>query len=576
MKKNWIYIIKLLINNCFPAQITSAISKNIFFSHFRHRYNYWITIRRRLKQQLSDRAKDVRKYSKYQGKKVLIPLIETNHYQYAQILITAKALQLRGAQVKVLLCGQVLDGCEIKSVRTEDDKDPCWTCRYNERNIVPLFGLDTIHLADVLTKDEQRELDTEIATINNAVKKSIVKEGIDLTQCIEDSVVRYFYGGVPFDQQAHDKVRLAHTKTAIMSLQIAKSIDQSWTPDVVFNNMGCYSAWEAYSRYYDRHGNRFCTLSITPFDYGRVRFNLPNLFKSSHRFHSYKNTRRQDALSEVERIELSQFLENRLSGRAKIFKDLGVYLDNSLESEQLRIKLEINSEKRNIFLFPNIHWDVGLSDNGGLYGNVIDWVLDTIELSSKFHDCHIYIKPHPAEVYGTSSIKGISQFIGEKYPLLPGNITIIEPHWQIKPYDLFPFIDVGVIFTGTLGLEMMLNGIPVISTGLTSHKGLKLASEPESIIEYSEMLSGAINLPPVDQAQLELFAYFYFIRTLIPWNLTKQAYGDHFDGFTFKSLSDIESGKDSHLDHLCKCILDPGNSVPEEWPAIACSQTSVK
>ena len=557
---------KLFIKRYLPDYILKILRQNVFLSHFQYRIKFWLIIQKRLKKQLLETNKSVKKDNGINLRKVMIPLIETNHYQYLQILITAKALQLRGAEVKVLICGQALDGCEIKSLRMEYDKDPCWTCRYNERNVLPLFGLDIVRIDDILTKDEIKEIDTRVNRITDFGKKIIINEEIDLTQCIEDSVTRYFFGGLPSNLEALRKVQVAHTKTAIMNAKIAKRMDQTWTPDVVFNNMGCYSTWEAYFKYYDSNGNRFCTMSITPLDYKCIRFNLPNLFQSSQRFELYKNSRIQLKITEAERDVLLKFLQNRFSGQSKIFRDLGVFDISSLKNQHLIEKLALNFEKRNIFLFPNIHWDVGLSANGALYSNVIDWTLDTINLAKDFNNCHIYIKPHPAEFYGNSSLKGVADYIKEKYPMLPDNVTIITPTWKINPYDLFPFIDVGVIFTGTLGLEMMLKGIPVVSTGLTSHKGLGLALEPNNVDDYSKLLQDDISSPKIDRDFLELFAYFYFIKTLMPWRLTKQAYADDFNGFCFQSLEDIMPGSDPYLDHLCKCILDLDNAMPEAWP----------
>jgi hypothetical protein len=553
---------KKLIKRYVSVRFLNVLRGYYFIIRMRHRYNYWMSIRPRLKRPLANNHAPKCNAS---GLKVLIPLIETNHYQYLQILVVAKVLQLRGAQVKVVLCGQALDGCEIKSVRTEHDQDPCWTCRYNEHNVVPLFGLETVLLKEILAGDELYEIDTEISQVNSSGQKAIVKGGINLTQCIEDSIVRYFYGGLPNDPLVQNKVWLAHAKTAIISAHVAKRIDQTWAPDIVFNNMGGYSTWEPYCRYFERHGNRFSTVSVTAYDYNCVRFNLPNLLQSSLRFQRYIETRDQQKLTEKERSTLIQFLEKRFSGQSQIFRDMGAFHASASGSRSIRTRLGYRPDKRNVFIFPNVHWDVGLSDNGALYSNVIDWVLDTIELSKRLDNCHVYIKPHPAEVFGISSIKGISHFIKEKYPVLPSNITVIEPEWMLKPYDLFEFIDLGVIFTGTLGLEMMLSHIPVVSTGLTSYKGLGFASEPESRDEYFKVLNGDIKLPPFDRDVVELFAYFYFIRTLIPWVLTKQAYDDNFDGFTFKSLDDLKPGKNPHLDHLCNCILDPVNTVPEAW-----------
>ena len=67
---------------------------------------------------------------------------------------------------------------------------------------------------------------------------------------------------------------------------------------------------------------------------------------------------------------------------------------------------------------------------------------------------------------------------------------------------------------------------------------------------------------------MELFAYFYFIKIMIPWRLTKQAYADKFDGFNIDSLKDLEPGRDPYLDHLCNCFLDPENTVVEGWPDV--------
>ena len=51
--------------------------------------------------------------------------------------------------------------------------------------------------------------------------------------------------------------------------------------------------------------------------------------------------------------------------------------------------------------------------------------------------------------------------------------------------------------------------------------------------------------------------YFYFIKTQIPWTLTRKVWGYNFKGYTFNSLEDIIPGKNKHLDLLCRSILFP-------------------
>jgi hypothetical protein len=549
--------------NFLPDFLIGLFFRNSAFSFFRIWLKNKLLIRPKLKKQLAGLNLGLVDSFTQINLKILVPLIETNHYQFYQILIIAKTLQLRGAQVKVLVCDQKLEGCEIKSERNENDSDPCRVCRFNQHNVLGLFGLETIQISDVLSLNKMKILKDEASIMIGEDSNKMVRHGVNLSRCINDSVVRYYHGSPPEDSVKVSNVKYAHTITALMTIEIAKTLDENWKPDIVLNNMAGYSAWGPYAEYFEKNGDRFRTVSMTPFDYNSIRFNILDILKSTNRFKAYIRTRSSNKLSHIERDTLLQFVENRVSNRTKIFKDLDMFSDAIIDLKNI---LELDQSKRNIFLFLNIHWDVGLSDSSDLYSDPIALTFDTIEYCKMIPNCKLYIKPHPGDIFGAKSKKGISELIKDKYPVLPRNIIIIEPEWKIKPYDLFDFIDVGVIFTGTLGLEMMLSGIPVISTGLTSHHGLGFAAEPKSYDEYRSLLVGEIIPPPLDRDQLELFAYFYFIRTLIPWTLTKQSFGDNFDGFLFDTLDNLMPGKDLYLDHLCNCILDPVNTIPEAWP----------
>jgi|GEM_PF-3547943 len=499
----------------------------------------------------------------YQGKKVLIPIIETSHYQHQHILGIAKALQLRGADVRVLICGGVLDGCEVKSVRNEGDPDPCWTCRFYASHTTPLYKLDTFTLTDYITSEERDQI-RRLATHIVSTKEDVVLHGVMLNNTVEDSLIRYFYGAVPKDRNKVSKVKVNNAMSALQTTEIAFRIDQEWSPDVVLAHMSCYSPWGSFYKYYKNHGNRFRLVSLNPYDFKRINFNLFEL-NEPERFANWLAHRESNPLNEKEKQELREFLSNRFSGGAEIFLREG-YFDSNASAKVDEIVSE-SVGKRRVFLFSNIYWDVGMSDMSDLYSDVISWVLRTISLLDKQQDIHLYIKTHPGEVYdSSSSLRGVAQIIREHYPVLPSNLTIIEPESKISPYELFPYIDVGVIYSGTLGLEMMLSGVPVISTGKTTHFGLGFSAEPKSESEYLDLLLARKAVQNFKREDLERFAYYYFIRTSMPWTLTKQAYGDNFDGFSFDSLDEILPGENPVLDHLCHCIMDYENAVPEDWP----------
>jgi O-antigen/teichoic acid export membrane protein len=560
------YDLNMSVIDVLKKVVPKSLRAQSWVQKLRTRVVFHATLAGHLKRQLSF-AEDRETAKTFLGKRVLVPIIETSHYQHQHMLAIAKALQLRGAEVKVLICGEVLNGCEIKSVRKEGDKDPCWSCRFHARHTTPLFGLETVTLADFVSASEREQI-REAATEQVSRGESIQSHGIFLDQSVSDSVTRYYYGAVPIEAEPVATVRQAHTMSALFTAEVAHRIDQQWHPDIVLCNMSCYSTWEAFYKYYRNRDERFRLISLTQFNLNALTFNQFELFGNCKRFFEYQEARSGQALTSSERAELSHFIIERHSGQAAIFQSLGFFESNN--QLIMNPQLQFDKNKRNIFIFSNIYWDIGLSENSGLYKDVVAWVLGTIDLLKDKPAAHLYIKPHPGEVFDTaSSLKGISQIIREKYPNLPNNVTIIEPNWKIKTYDLFPYIDLGVIFTGTLGLEMMLAGIPVVSTGTTTHHGLGFAAEPTAETEYLALLLGETEPPKYSKEDLELFAYFYFIRTKMPWTLTKQAYGDHFDGFAFESLDELLPGKDPQLDHLCNCIMELKHTVVEAWPSTA-------
>jgi hypothetical protein len=530
-------------------------------SNFKHRLKYYRNIKVNLKNQMVLKLNSLDS-SRIINKKILVPIIETSHYQVFQILILAKALQIRGADIRILLCGSNLLGCEIKSVNKESLKDPCFHCRYNAKKILPYFMFDVFTVSDIISNEKLVEIDQETISVIEQNQNPPTKYEIDLNQCIQDSVVRYFYGAVPSDNKKTTPIRYAHTKTALTMIEVAKNIDVTWAPDIVLSNMISYSSFSPLYQYYKRYGNRYHLISMSQFNFHRVIVNQPDLFLSANRFNKFSEIN-PGPLNEIESSELNQYIQNRFSGKVDIFKQLSFFSDGDNPAIST---LDIDSEKRNIFLFSNIYWDIGLSDYGNLFPDVITWVLQTIDILRDKKNVHLYIKPHPGEIFDSAkSLKGIRQIIEESYPELPQNISIIDPELKIKTYELFSYIDMGVIFTGTLGLEMMLSGISVIATGQTPFKDLDLAIDPKNMQEYQNALLGESSPKIIDQNILNKFAHFYFLKTLLPWTLTKRAYADNFKGFSIETLDDLLPGNDKYLDHLCNCIADPDNTVIENW-----------
>lgn len=543
------------------TMMINKIKNTHIYNVLKKHYKYSFKIKPNLTKQLNTSHFSLNVDESFTKRRVLITQVETSHYFNYLLLIIGKALELRGATVYVLVCDQSLNGCEIKSIRNKNSKNNCFNCVFNLNKLIPFFKFKIITIHD-LFNNHDRDVIRSNAKLIVESNSTITYKDFSLDRAINDSIVRYYYGAVPLNEADYKDIKINHTETSMLALDLAYKLDELISPDVVLGSMSCYSAFDPISQYYKKNGDRFRLISLNPYDFSKITLDISDLYYNN-RFERYFNYRNKNILTSDENDILNEFLNKRLSGEAEIFKKEG-YFDSKSKIE-IEKKLRIRKDVKNIFLFSNIYWDVGISDLSILYPDVITWVLDTIEMLKNDSEVHLYIKPHPGEVFdGSSSLKGISEIIKDNYPNLPLNVTIIEPSFKIKTYDLFEFIDVGVVFTGTLAIEMMLSGLKVITVGRSPYEGLGFSDVPKSKEDYLYSLKhDTIN--KINMDFLKMFSFFYFIKSSIPFNLTDKVYGIDFVGYNFNSLSDLEYGKNQYLDHICEYIIDKDSIIPDSW-----------
>ena len=184
------------------------------------------------------------KKTKNTGLKVFIPMIETKHYQYFQVLAIAKALELRGAQVLILLCDSSLNGCEIKSVKSKNN--PCLECNFSKKNIFPHMDFDTVNISDYI-QNERFNIDKLSVKIFNDSPGEFFYKGVEIMKMVGESILRYYYGKVPdLPNNQLAKVTESHINTSIVNIEVATFVVEHWKPDIFLGNMLVYSSWNPY------------------------------------------------------------------------------------------------------------------------------------------------------------------------------------------------------------------------------------------------------------------------------------------------------------------------------------------
>jgi capsule polysaccharide export protein KpsC/LpsZ len=221
----------------------------------------------------------------------------------------------------------------------------------------------------------------------------------------------------------------------------------------------------------------------------------------------------------------------------------------------LQSKFHLEDYAKTYAIFPNVAWDSSLLNAHKAFKDVYEWVSYTINLLKQKPEYQLLVKIHPSEAYVAKSKNTVSDYILHTASPLTSNIQIIPPDTTISPYALFSCIDMGLVYNGTIGLEMALQGIPVIVAGITHYGRKGFTYDVSTKKEYKEIIFS--DLPRLAQAAIQkarTYAYYYFIKGFFPYDFL---YRKNFlnVGWNIDSIKAFAPGKSRSLDRICEYIL---------------------
>jgi hypothetical protein len=491
------------------------------------------------------------------GKKILFHPIDARYglHTYIEGGI-AKALQVRGSEVKMLICGGVLKTCPghftIKKPRVTWQ---CENCVSFSRKFYETVGLPYVSYRDYITKEDIETITKKVNEMSMKECKNFVHKGVKVGFHAFTSANRYFIGAKT-EEELYNSVFRSELISAIISTDVAEKIIADEKPDIMVNSHGCYSTWGSFSEL-------FMNKNIKVYIWGGGGHKKDTLIFERHDIGDcytryYEEARKKRALDKNEEEELKSFLDDRMTG---IGGDTSLYGFSTDKTNDLKKMFDIDKYKKTYVLFSNLPWDSSLLKTNKGFKDVYEWVSCTIELFKEKPNLQLIIKIHPSEKVHESK-NTVMDYINEKYDILPKNIKIIPPDGDISPYSLLPFIDVGIVYNGTIGLEMAIKNIPVVATGIAPYSEKGFTYDISTKKEYSEILFSDITTLPNQVNLAKSFAHFYFIKSLIPRSFIY--YNSFLNlGWNIKSLEDFKPGKNKHLDKICNYILHGG--IYQDW-----------
>jgi len=489
------------------------------------------------------------------GKKIVFNTLNARHMMVTYIdSMLAKALQMRGHDVKMILCGRFLNMCTgHHDIDTPYENWSCKNCYKFSKKFYDVIGLPySTYWHYFLQNKYTEEAVKKIIEMSPEECETFQYKGIDVGYHATTSAQRYFKGDIP-DKKAYNKILKLELSNAVATVDVAENVVKKEKPDIFATSHGCYSAWGSFIDYCKSKG--ITTRCYMPGETETIMLD-PN--RSDEYYDGYLS-KRPGNLSVPEKKELDEFIKRRTAGTEG---QTTLYGFENVEKEKIENKFKFKEYKKTFALFPNVPWDAALVGADATFKDLFDWMSTTINKLNEHKELQLIIKIHPSEVVVMESKKTIMDYLSEKHERMGPNIYVIPPKTEIAPYSLFPYIDIGLVYNGTVGLEMAMQNIPVIVAGNAHYGKKEFTYDITSKEQYMKMLLDGVKPLDGQMDKADKYAYFYFIKTYVP-NQYLYAKTMLKVGWDIKSFDDFGEGKNKYLDHICNYIINGG--IYQDW-----------
>lgn len=482
--------------------------------------------------------------------KILFCPFAPHHLNIIREGVWAHACSQRGAKVNMITCDIKLDAIDFLNPKTKKDLKASYNIAKK------LYGI--LKLPYIAMSKFENKVDFGIFDFNTLQQKDIENlshKGIILGDLVIASSVRYFLGiGPEWDNPEFLNKARQFAKSAFILTDIYEAILNREKPDKIVSSHGIYVSWGTLFRV-ARKMNIPIDIYGASYRKNTLRFyhNSPNAPFPEGEWPQYKDVSLDDLQLKI--------LDDYFSSRAVQSEDSVTLFSGNTELPNKLVQFIKNSKKdqKKLFcLFTNISWDAYMfKDSTATFDSMTDWLSATIDHFKVNNDKNLIIKAHPAEKYFKVDSKYcVRSFIPKN---LPPNIYFIDNDEDVKPFDLYPLIDVGLVYLSTVSLEMALNNITVVTAGIGgqyANKGFTI--EPKTREEYltiiDDFTSKPISFKP-DIAMAKKYMYFRFFREALASTLVNvEKY--KITNYNFNSIDDLAPNKEKTLDIICDGILN--------------------
>jgi len=467
----------------------------------------------------------------------------------------AHAFKKNGAQAKVLYHDGLLSSTDAQTVfRSERaQRVATFLCGWLMKR--SLF-VDAISYYDYCTKQDSSDIKQTVAQLNPSELEHFMYCGVHVGQHAKASTIRYFLSGlIDLADASHVAVFRKKLVDAIIATRVAKGVAQRQKPKLLFLLHGIYATWGPFLEYFRNHNIQTVMYGNMPSRFGHFIFYRNakvNAVVAPRQWEMFKKL----PLTRREEEQADGYFERRVQGNDGDQKIYEKNFDQSLNTQELLKSLDSGSYQRRFIMYTNLAWDVYVEGHESkFFSDVFDWIDKTITLFKSLPQYQLIIKPHPGELIWEKSSQSIREYIKQTYPELPPNITVLPPNVPCTAYDLLTPNAIGMVYNGSLGLDLANLAIPVLVVADIHYKDAGVVYPIDTLQEYLNLVKNPKPVFAFAKSQQKLakkYAYYYYYKimmripyyrddewSVINWQVmadTKKLLAPHSPLVTFASL----------------------------------------
>lgn len=476
----------------------------------------------------------------------------------------AVALTLRGAQVHILLCDELLPACiqamlhflpsQQEFAAHGPQQRLCAQCFPPGHEMYRSLGLPIHRYSDFISAQDRQSAGLLAARTALSEIDSYELDGVPVGEHAMAGALRFFASGNLKDEPDAEPILRRYFEASLITTEVTRRLLDSRRFAAACFHHGIYvpqGLIGAVARAKDVR-----VINWNP-AYRKQCF----IFSHHDTYHHtllHEPTANWEHLSWDSGMEeeVMEYLKSRWYGSRD-----WIWFHEKPEEDLSMIasELGVDFNRPCIGMLTNVMWDAQLHYRANAFPNMLEWVIQTIRYFISRPELQLLIRVHPAEIRGTlPSRQPLVAEIQRVFPELPKNIIVIPPESQVSTYAAMSQCDSVIIYGTKTGVELTSMGIPTIVAGEAWIRNKGITRDAATAAQYFQILDELPQHKRLDERvtqRARKYAYHFFFRRMIPLSFMRESKEGAPFRLELESVEQLLPGRDLGLDVICDGIM---------------------